>query len=114
VVACQACGVTDTTSGLPMFLGSQVAAARWMRAVVCVALLVCVLVIVILPQVDLPPTTLQARRIVHITLSQLAVLTLVLAVRCHIPPLLPELEFLNERPFQALPSRLSTMCVRLC
>jgi hypothetical protein len=98
---------------LVMFFVSRGAAARWMQAVVCVALLVCVLVVVVLPQVDIPPTTL-ARRIVHITLSQLAVLTLVLAVRCHIPPPRPEFEFLHEEAFQTHPSRLSIMCVRLC
>ena len=97
-----------------MFFLSQVAAARRVQMAVCVALLGLVLVIVILPQVDLPPTTLRERCIVHITLSQLAVLTLGFAIRCPIPPPRPEFEFLQEEPFQSLPSRLSIMCVRLC
>lgn len=106
-------GSAAFASELLMFFLSQVAAGRRVQAAVCVALLVLVLVIVVLPQVDIPPTTLRVQRIVHITLSQLVGLTPGFAIR-HLPSPRSEFGFLHEEPFQALPSRLSIMCVRLC
>ena len=101
------------TSELPMFLGSQVAAARWMQALVCVALLVCVLIIVVLPQVDLPPTTLQARSIAPVALIKVAVPAVMFAIRLQTSLPHPEYVF-QEEQFHALSSRLSIMCELLC
>jgi hypothetical protein len=86
-----------------------------MKAVVCAVLLVCVLIVVIAPQVDLPPTALRSvQRLIVALLIQLAALTLVFKVPVQANPL--PLDLLSFRVMSSRPllTRLSIICVRLC
>ena len=86
-----------------------------MRALVCVVLLVCVLIVVIAPQVDLPPTALRAaQRLILPLLIQLAALVLVFAIPIQAGPSI--LDFLSPPKASSPPllSPLSTICVLLC
>jgi len=86
-----------------------------MKALVCALLLVCVLIVVIAPQVDLPPTALRAaQRLILPLLIQLAALVLVLAVPVHADRSAPDLSSLHETSSPPLLSRSSTKCVLLC
>ena len=98
---------------LLMFFLPQSSTTRWMRATVSVALLICVVSITVLPQVDLPPTTLRGHRTASIKLIQFVVLTTAVAQLMTLLPH-PEFVFLQERLFQSMPSRLSITCKLLC
>lgn len=86
-----------------------------MKAVVCAVLLVCVLIIVIAPQVDLPPTALRsAHRLIVPLLIQLAALALACTVSIQANHSTLDSISLRETPSRPLLSRLSIICVRLC
>ena len=93
---------------------SQLATSRGVQVVVCVGLLICVLTVVVAPEVDLLPTVLREHRIASFWSDHQAVLALVFAVR--FPRTLSRFEsvVLCEEAFQAIPSRLSITCARLC
>src|SRR5215471_973051 len=86
-----------------------------MRALVCALLLVCVLIVVIAPQVDLPPTALRAaQRLILPLLIQLASLALLFTVRVQANQ--ATLDFASTRKETSPPLilRSSTICVLLC
>jgi len=87
-----------------------------MKALVCAFLLVCVLIIVIAPQVDLPPTALRgAHRLILPQLIQLAALALVVfTVWIQPGQFTLGLSSLRETSSPPLLSPLSTICVLLC
>jgi hypothetical protein len=88
---------------------------RAMKALVCALLLVCVVIVVIAPQVDLPPTVLRtSQRLILPLLIQLAALALVFAVRIQAGYSTWALPSLREAPSPPLLSRSSTICVLLC
>ncbi len=97
---------------LMVFL-SQGARFREMQAVVGAVLLVCILVIVIAPQVDLPPTALRAHAISSL-LIQLAALALVITLPIRANRSRLDFVSLCETPSPPLLLRLSIICVRLC
>ena len=83
-----------------------------MKALVCALLLVCVLIVVIAPQVDLPPTVLRTAQ--RLILPLLAALALVFTVRVQANQVTLDLPWLREKPSPPLLSRSSTICVLLC
>jgi hypothetical protein len=86
-----------------------------MKVLVCTLLLVCVLIVVIAPQVDLPPTVLRAaQRLILPLLIQLASLALVFTVRIQTNQATLDLPSFRETPSPPLLSRSSTICVLLC
>lgn len=85
---------------------------RAMKAVVCAVLLVCVLIVVIAPQVDLPPA-LRGHRLIAAVLIQLIALALA-AVRIQPGHASVALISLREAPSPPPLSRLSIFCVLLC
>jgi len=94
---------------------SEKARFRVIKAVVCAVLLVCVVVIVIAPEVDLPPTVLRAaQRLILPLLIQLAALVLVLMVPVRADHFAPGLPLRREASLPPLLSRSSTICVLLC
>lgn len=97
-----------------MVFSLQSAKARRIQAVVCAVLLVCILIVVIAPQVDLLPTTLRTQRLSSALLIQLAALALALMLPLRVDN--PRLGFIafRETPARPLLSRLSVICVRLC
>lgn len=86
-----------------------------MRALVCAVLVVCVLIIVIAPQVDLPPTALRAaHRLVVPSLLHLAALALAFTFPVHAGPATLGFTALREAPSPSLLSPLSILCILLC
>jgi hypothetical protein len=92
---------------------SRVATSRGVRTTICAVLLICVLSLVVSPNLNILPTVLRARSIAIFSLIPM-VLTLVFAVQS--PPASRRLEFvfLHEESLQARASRLSLTCVWLC
>jgi hypothetical protein len=84
------------------------------QAVVCTVLLVCIVIIVIAPEVDIPPTTLRAPLITATLLIQLALFALIFGRRFEARPSLSEFVFSFVRVFHPSTSRLSTFHVLLC
>jgi hypothetical protein len=93
---------------------SRVATSRGVRTTICAVLLICVLSLVVSPNLNILPTVLRARSIAIFSLIPMVVLTLVFAVQS--PPASRRLEFvfLHEESLQARASRLSLTCVWLC
>jgi hypothetical protein len=88
---------------------------RAMKALVCVVLLACVVIIVYAPDVDLPPTALRAaQRLILPLLIQLAALALVFTVWIQGHHFTLDFISLQETPSPPPLSRLSTICVLLC
>ncbi|HKF20093.1 MAG TPA: hypothetical protein VKE93_00915 [Candidatus Angelobacter sp.] len=86
-----------------------------MRAVVCAILLLCVLIIVIAPQVDLPPTALRtAQRLILPLLIQLAALVLVFTAPIQANQTTLVFTSLRETSSPPVLSPLSVICVLLC
>ncbi len=86
---------------------------RAMRVMVCVVLLVCVLIVVIAPQVDLP-SALRGQRLIAVLLAQLVALALVFTAPIQAGHSTLGLTSLREMPSPPLLSRLSIVCVLLC
>jgi hypothetical protein len=97
-----------------MLFSSQGAKSHRMQVVVCALLLVCILVIVIAPEVDLLPTTLRTQRLASVALIQLAVLAMVFVLGIHAGRSRLEFTYSCETPARPLLSRLSVICTRLC
>ena len=95
---------------MPLF--SRAVSSRMVRVAVCVALVVCILVIVYLPEVDLPPTVLRAWQITSLLL--LAALMVVMGVPR--TPSRPVFEgvFLGDEDPQKDGSRLAVICSLRC
>lgn len=78
---------------------------------VCAVLLICVLTIVVAPQVDLPPMTLRA---ISSLLVHLAALVLLFLLGIQLNRARLDLPLLGETTARPLLLRLSIICVRLC
>ena len=97
-----------------MFHQPQCTKFRPIQVVVCVVLLACILAIIVLPQIDILPSTLRTQRGFSSLLFQLFALALVFSF--HLRAVRSRHSFLSFREtfFRLLPSRLSIICVRLC
>jgi len=93
---------------------SQAARSSGLKVFVCVVLLVCVLIIVIAPEVDLPPTTLRAQHAISSLLIQLAALAFAFSLRIQTSRSRLDFVFLRETHSRPLLTRLSIICARLC
>jgi hypothetical protein len=93
-----------------MRLFSRAVSSRTVRVAVCVALLIGILIIAILPELDLPPTVLRAWQITSLLLAQLAALLVLVGVP--LTPSRPVFEgvFLGDEGTQKGRSRLSVTC----
>jgi hypothetical protein len=97
----------------PASLLSRTMGSRVLRTLVCAAVLICVLTIVVTPQLDLEPTALRAWRIAFLLLLQLTDLLVVIAARLR--PYRPMLEmFPADEAAQRPGSRLAVTCCLLC
>lgn len=97
-----------------MVFPSQDVRSRRLQVIVCAVLLVCILIVVIAPQVDLLPTTLRAQRLVFVLLIQVAVLGLLCMLSAQASHSRLGFISFHETPTRPLLSRLSIICVRRC
>ena len=93
---------------------SKVVGSRVVLAVVCTAVLICVLTIAVIPDLDLHPTALRAWRIAFLLLLQLTALLVVIGARLRPTHLGREAVFLADGAAQRPRSHLSVTCCLLC